>query len=255
MARSGGGVYSLPAGSLVTDGVDDVLASQHNTPLQDIASDLNVARPIVAGGTGATTAVDALVNLGLTATAAELNLMDGFSAVETTATDVTTAFPNSRALIRGRGPTWFTALATTSGTAFDFTGIPTWATEILVQFFAVSLSGTDHLGVQLGTSGGIVATGYVGSSGAISGATTSSINGTGAFVLLSGDATYAASGEMRISAVGSDRWVQSHAAHLSANIVTHGGGSITLPGALDRIRVTRTGANTFDLGAVRVGYR
>jgi hypothetical protein len=80
MARSGGGVYTLPAGSLVTDGVDDILASQHNTPLQDIAADLNVARPIVAGGTGATSAAAALVNLGLTATAAELNIMDGVTA-------------------------------------------------------------------------------------------------------------------------------------------------------------------------------
>jgi hypothetical protein len=66
MPRSGG-TYALPAGSLVTDDVDDILATQHNTPLQDIAADLNIARPIVAGGTGATTAAAARTNLGATA--------------------------------------------------------------------------------------------------------------------------------------------------------------------------------------------
>ena len=65
MPRSGGGVYSLPAGSIVTDGVDDILASQHNDPLNDLALDMNTARPVVAGGTGATTASGARTALGL----------------------------------------------------------------------------------------------------------------------------------------------------------------------------------------------
>lgn len=60
-----GDTYNLPAGSLVTDGVDDILASQHNTPLQDIAADLNNPRPLSTGGTGATTAPGARTNLGL----------------------------------------------------------------------------------------------------------------------------------------------------------------------------------------------
>lgn len=79
MSRNGAGVYSLPAGSTVTNGdVSD--ATDINTPLADIAADLNVARPIVAGGTGAVTAAAALVNLGLTSTAAEINIMDGVTA-------------------------------------------------------------------------------------------------------------------------------------------------------------------------------
>ena len=57
------GVYALPAGSIVTDLVDEIEASQHNVPLQDIAADLNAARPVSSGGTGATTAVAARANL------------------------------------------------------------------------------------------------------------------------------------------------------------------------------------------------
>jgi len=65
MPRNVAGLYGLPAGSIVTDGVDDILASQHNTPLQDLAADANLARPIVAGGTGSTTASAARTALGL----------------------------------------------------------------------------------------------------------------------------------------------------------------------------------------------
>lgn len=63
MSRNLSGVYSLPAGSIVSTG-DTILPTQHNTPLNDIASDLNLPRPIVAGGTGASSASAALVNLG-----------------------------------------------------------------------------------------------------------------------------------------------------------------------------------------------
>lgn len=64
MARNMSGVYSLPAGSIVTDGTT-IEISQHNTPLQDLATDANTARPVVAGGTGATTASGARTNLGV----------------------------------------------------------------------------------------------------------------------------------------------------------------------------------------------
>lgn len=79
MARNGAGVYSLPAGSTVTNG-DTSDATDVNTPLADLETDMNTPRPVVAGGTGASSAAAALVNLGLTATAAELNIMDGVTA-------------------------------------------------------------------------------------------------------------------------------------------------------------------------------
>lgn len=59
------GLYTLPAGSIVADGVDDILASQHNTPLLDLRADANLPRPIVAGGTGASTPAGARAALGV----------------------------------------------------------------------------------------------------------------------------------------------------------------------------------------------
>lgn len=109
MPRNGAGVFSLPAGYLATSG-QTATAAQHNDPLEDLESDMNTARPIVAGGTGATTAAAARTSLGITgiiddisdgttaiapnltegswqvgstavtATAAELNILDGVTA-------------------------------------------------------------------------------------------------------------------------------------------------------------------------------
>jgi len=79
MSRNGSGVYSLPPGSTVTNG-DTSDASDVNTPLADLEADMNIPRPIVAGGTGASSASAALVNLGLTATAAEINVLDGITS-------------------------------------------------------------------------------------------------------------------------------------------------------------------------------
>ena len=64
MPRNGSGVYSLPGGSTITNG-DTSDASDINTPLADLVSDANAARPIVAGGTGATSASAARTALGL----------------------------------------------------------------------------------------------------------------------------------------------------------------------------------------------
>lgn len=64
MSRNGAGVYSLPAGSTVANG-DTSDASDLNSPLADLEADANLARPIVAGGTGATTKVGAQQALDL----------------------------------------------------------------------------------------------------------------------------------------------------------------------------------------------
>lgn len=68
MPRNGSGVYSLPAGYAATANAT-ATASQHNTPLEDLADDANSARPVSAGGTGATSAAAARSALGVPATA------------------------------------------------------------------------------------------------------------------------------------------------------------------------------------------
>lgn len=52
-----------------------------------------------------------------------------------------------------------TAVASTSGTSIDFTGIPSWAKKITVMFSGVSTSGTSVIQIQLG-SGSVQTSGY-----------------------------------------------------------------------------------------------
>jgi len=63
MGRDGSGVYHRPPG---TDAVPDttIESSKYNAYVADIEQDLNLPRPIVAGGTGANNALQAMQNLG-----------------------------------------------------------------------------------------------------------------------------------------------------------------------------------------------
>lgn len=67
MSRSILGVYTLPPGSAAVDNtiIDPVI---YNALLADLEADLNLPRPIVAGGTGAASADGALTALGGTTT-------------------------------------------------------------------------------------------------------------------------------------------------------------------------------------------
>jgi hypothetical protein len=225
MPRSGG-TYTLPAGALVTDDVDDILATQHNTPLQDIAADLNAARPIIAGGTGATTAAQARINLGVAWTEA--------------------------------GP-----FDTSSGTAFDVNGIPDGVAEIEILFDFVSLSGTDAILVQLGALGvGLLdTTGYYSSRASFSGTAISpGVNGDDTnpgFVVRFGTATFAVVGVMRLVRGASQTlWHYTLTTSLDGTTMQIGAGRKYVSATrLDRFRITRSGTNTFDGGLINVRYR
>jgi hypothetical protein len=62
MPRDGSGVYHTPVG---TDGVPDTTidSAKYNNNVHDVETDLNTPRPVVAGGTGATSAAGALAAL------------------------------------------------------------------------------------------------------------------------------------------------------------------------------------------------
>ncbi len=64
MARDGSGNYTLPANTQAVSG-DPISSTKFNTLVQDLEADANTDRPIVAGGTGASTALAARANLGL----------------------------------------------------------------------------------------------------------------------------------------------------------------------------------------------
>lgn len=143
-----------------------------------------------------------------------------------------------------------TSQATTSGTEFDFTGIPSTAKRITVIFNEVSLSGSDNLLVQIGDAGGFETTGYTSASS--TGAVTTATNG---FIVRINSSSMTASGTMTIVNVSGNIWISSHVVARSGTSETPvGGGTKTLSDVLTQIRITRTGTDTFDGGSVNIIY-
>ena len=147
-----------------------------------------------------------------------------------------------------------TSQATTSGTAFDYTSIPSWVTRITVMFNEVSLSGTDDFLVQIGTGGSPTTSGYVSSSGRYASTGAAVNSSTAGFNLGTNSATSIMTGHMIITLLTGNSWVASYSAKNSTTSIGNGGGSVTLSGALDNLRITRSGSNTFDAGSVNIMY-
>ena len=154
-----------------------------------------------------------------------------------------------------RGFTFGTPQVLNGLAAVDWFSIPSWATELIVQIFNVSLNNNDHLLVQLGSSGGFTTSGYVCESGTIDTTAVGTVSSSAGFIVYQGLAADICLGEMRISLIALTGWVSSHAVRRSPNKTAMGGGGVSIPGYLDRIRFTKSGSGIFDGGTVNVGWR
>lgn len=153
-----------------------------------------------------------------------------------------------------------TAIASTSGTSIEFTGIPSWAKRITIIFQGVSTNGTNVIQVQLGSTTYTV-TGYISTNIAVSGTTAGSGNSTTGFNIINSTAALAAnvaSGMMVITNITSNTWVQQFSMGFSTVLGTTGGGYVSLSGVLDRVRIiggtTGTPTDTFDAGSINIMY-
>jgi hypothetical protein len=155
-------------------------------------------------------------------------------------------------VLMGRANVYFgSGVVTTSGTAHDVTGIPSWINNLLISFSEMSTNGTDSYLVQIGDSGGIETTGYISTSvNAVHSMNSAADNSTAGFIIRSSAAANIASGHMLLTRVSANSWVESHTLKLATPYNASGGGSKSLSDILDRFRVTTVGgSNTFDGGA------
>ena len=147
-----------------------------------------------------------------------------------------------------------TAVASTSGTSIDFTGIPSWAKRITVMLNGVSTNGVSPKLIQLGSTT-ITTTGYLSAGGTTSSTGNLVTASTVGMLINSTLATEIISGVIVLSNVSGNLWVASGNGKVSALNVFTTGGDITLAGVLDRIRITTTnGTDTFDAGSINIMY-
>lgn len=151
-----------------------------------------------------------------------------------------------------------TAVASTSGTTIDFTGLPSWIKKITVMFQGVSTSGSSPPQIQIG-SGSFSTSGYLGSNSIINAAPGSALftSGFGIGVNTSNwSGAVISHGSFTITLLTGNTWVCFGGlgrSDVAGNYLTNG--SIALGGALDRVRITTVnGTDTFDAGSVNILY-
>lgn len=148
-----------------------------------------------------------------------------------------------------------TPVATTSGTAIDFTGIPSTAKRVTVNLNAVSTNAVSNFLIQIGKSGGVETSGYVSLSSVGAAIATS----TAGFIITRGigTATGQQSGTFILSLENSstNTWCGFGNIYCSnAPEVTMNAGIKSLAGVLDRVRLTSVSGDTFDNGEVNISW-
>lgn len=206
----------------------------------------------------ATNAAAALTTLGIAAASdTAAGIVELATPAETsTGTDTTRAvtpagLAGSSRVVSG------TKQNTTSGSTIDFSGIPSWVKKVTLSLSGVSLNGTDNFLVQLGP-GAVTTTGYIGTS--VSLANTPTIGAaqfsTG-FTIIGGGANVVVSGRLEFVLLDSatNTWTCDISCGRSdAAIALCGGGAVPLAGPLAIVRLTVSGANTFDAGMANITY-
>lgn len=185
----------------------------------------------------------------ITATNRTLTLPDATTTL--VGTDATQTLTNKT--IQGGAITSGTAVASTSGTAIDFTSIPSWVKRITVMFNGVSTNGGSNYLLQIG-DGSINTTGYSSVGTGMDGSGVSATAYTTGFGIRSTVATYAISGSVVLTLVSPNIWVANGVLSTSLPLVFTTSGTKTLTGVLDRIRLTSVTPDTFDAGSINILY-
>ena len=149
-----------------------------------------------------------------------------------------------------------TAVASTSGTSIDFTGIPSWVKRITVMFNGVSTNGGSVYQLRIGDSGGVETSGYIGAIQSTGGTSNFSVG-----VSLLGAASAASvvfSGAVVITCidVATNTWVFNGSVGRSDSAqASFLGGAKALSATLDRVSITTVnGTDTYDAGLINIMY-
>jgi hypothetical protein len=148
-----------------------------------------------------------------------------------------------------------TVAPTTSGTSVSYLNIPSWVKRITVIFQGVSTnSATNPILIQLG-SGSTTTSGYTSVANYYTQSSTT--NGTtrsdSFFLTYVSGAADVISGQMVISNITGNTWVESATFRIGTTTIMNCAGEVALSGTLDRVVISvSTGA--FDLGQINILY-
>lgn len=139
-----------------------------------------------------------------------------------------------------------------SGTAsVDFTGLPAGIKRIVVNFYGVSGASTDTGAlIRLGTSSGIVTSGY----GSISHWGGGGQSDTSGLYLYGTHTSNSINGIATINHIGNNIFVSSHSLMYNTSNGAFGGGYKDLGATLTQLRVSLVSGGNFDSGRINIMY-
>jgi len=160
----------------------------------------------------------------------------------------------------GSTASWATALnlgtsvASTSGTAIDFTSIPSWVKRVTVMLAGVSTNGSSVYLIQIG-SGSVLTSGY-NSTSMIAGGS-NAVNGVGpytaGFALFNNSSASIYDTVVTLVNISGNLWVMGATiSPVGTAYAGASGGKVTLSGSLDRVRITTVSGDTFDAGTINI---
>jgi hypothetical protein len=147
-----------------------------------------------------------------------------------------------------------TAWTYTSGTptSIPFTGIPSWVQKITIMFAGVSTTSTDNITIQIGDSGGLETSGYVGGwqYGTTSGAFSSTF-----LVGIPAAAANNVSGIVTLAKVSGNTWAEAGCTNnQGGSRGTLTGGYKTLSDTLTQLAIALDSTGSFDAGTINILY-
>ena len=151
-----------------------------------------------------------------------------------------------------------TATASTSGTSIDFNSIPSWVKRITIMFQGVSTNGASKVLVQLGDSGGIETSGYLGSV-VFADLNVAATNFSSGFIIdESANSLAVRHGSIIIAQINPATFSWTCFGNIGRSdtgAVCVSAGSKALSAALDRVRITTVGGtDAFDAGTINIIY-
>lgn len=143
-------------------------------------------------------------------------------------------------------------------TAVDFTGIPSGVRRITINFVGVSTNGSSSIIVQMGDSGGIENSGYLGAGSYVGSGGSGASNFTNGFGLPNIGSTNALHGSVTLvlEDAANFHWCATGAlADSSTSFITFTAGAKATSSELDRVRITMAnGTDSFDAGSFNITY-
>lgn len=145
-----------------------------------------------------------------------------------------------------------TAVASTSGTSIDFTGIPSWVKKVTVMFKGISTTGGSPIIIRIGTSNGIETSGYISSYDLYVTSPSVAFTSVG-FVITDISTSASLHGSMSICNINGNDWVSTSMGTTNTAGLALSAGSKSLSGTLDKVRITTVnGTDTFNAGMINI---